>query len=64
MLVQIQSWAPHKVMLEKKINDPTLNATFNNYRLADYKDALVHLLGQVVAVSMKTMEIIGQMPEL
>ena len=46
---------------EKKPRDPTIRAKFNNYRLADHKERLIDLLGQVCAVSVKTMEIVDDM---
>lgn len=40
---------------EKTPKDPTIRAKFDTYRLADHKEALVTLLGQVVRVSVETM---------
>jgi len=46
---------------EKKPKDPTIAEKFNTYRFADYKEAVIKLLGRVCAVSVKTMEIISEM---
>jgi predicted helicase len=43
---------------EKTPKDPTIRAKFDTYRLADHKEALVTLLGQVVRVSVETMRIV------
>ena len=40
---------------EKTPKDPTIRAKFDTYRLADHKETLVTLLGQVVRVSVETM---------
>jgi len=48
---------------EKKPKDPTIAEKFNTYRFADYKESVIELLGRVCAVSVKTMEIIREMPE-
>ena len=48
---------------EKKPSDPTIAEKFNTYRLADYKEAVIDLLKRVCTVSVKTMEIINQMPK-
>jgi len=47
---------------EKKPKDPTIAKLFNTYRFADYKEKVIDLLMRVCTVSVKTMEIIGQMP--
>lgn len=46
---------------EKKPKDPTIAEKFNTYRFADYKDHVIDLLKQVCTVSVKTMEIVGEM---
>lgn len=48
---------------EKKPKDPTIAKLFNTYRFADYKEHVIDLLQRVCTVSVKTMEIIGQMPD-
>lgn len=46
---------------EKKPKDPTIAKLFNTYRFADYKEVVIDLLMRVCTVSVKTMEIVGQM---
>lgn len=48
---------------EKKPKDPTIAAKFNTYKFADYKEQVINLLDRVCTVSVKTMDIIGQMPD-
>ncbi|MBD1920313.1 DNA methyltransferase [Microcoleus sp. FACHB-831] len=48
---------------EKKPKDPTIAKLFNTYRFADYKEHVIDLLQRVCTVSVKTMGIIGQMPD-
>lgn len=48
---------------EKKPKDPTIAKLFNTYRFADYKEQVIDLLPRVCTVSVKTMEIISQMPD-
>jgi predicted helicase len=48
---------------EKKPKDPTIAEKFNTYRFAEYKEAVIALLGRVCAVSVKTMEIVKEMTE-
>lgn len=47
---------------EKKPKDPTIAEKFNTYKFADYKESVIALLGRVCAVSVKTMEIVREMP--
>ncbi|MEB3311000.1 MAG: type ISP restriction/modification enzyme [Snowella sp.] len=47
---------------EKKPKDPTIAKLFNTYKFADYKEQVIDLLQRVCTVSVKTMEIIQQMP--
>ena len=47
---------------EKKPKDPTIAKLFNTYKFADYKEQVIDLLQRVCTVSIKTMEIIQQMP--
>jgi predicted helicase len=47
---------------EKKPADATIAEKFNTYRFADYKEAVIDLLKRVCTVSIKTVEITGQMP--
>jgi predicted helicase len=48
---------------EKKPKDPTIAKLFNTYRFADYKEHVIDLLQRVCTVSVRTMKIIGQMPD-
>lgn len=48
---------------EKKPKDPTIAKLFNTYKFADYKEHVIDLLDRVCTVSVKTMEIIQQMPD-
>ena len=48
---------------EKKPRDPTIREKFNTYKFADYKEQVIDLLQRVCTVSVKTMEIIQQMPD-
>ncbi len=48
---------------EKKPKDPTIAKLFNTYKFADYKEQVIDLLDRVCTVSVKTMEIIQQMPD-
>jgi predicted helicase len=48
---------------EKTPKDPTIRELFNTYKFADYKDHVIDLLKRVCTVSLRTMEIIHQMPE-
>ncbi len=48
---------------EKKPSDATIAEKFNTYRFADYKEHVIDLLKRVCTVSVKTMEIINQMPK-
>lgn len=47
---------------EKTPKDPTIAKLFNTYKFADYKEHVIELLQRVCTVSVKTMEIIQQMP--
>ena len=46
---------------ERKPKDPTILQKFNTYRFADYKDQVIDLLARVCTVSVKTMQVIGEM---
>lgn len=48
---------------EKTPKAPTIRAKFNTYKFADYKEQVIDLLDRVCTVSVKTMEIIQQMPD-
>jgi predicted helicase len=48
---------------EKKPRDPTIRELFNTYKFADYKEHVIDLLQRVCTVSVRTMEIIHQMPD-
>ncbi|HEY9827878.1 MAG TPA: type ISP restriction/modification enzyme, partial [Stenomitos sp.] len=48
---------------EKTPKDPTIAKLFNTYKFADYKEHVIDLLQRVCTVSVKTMEIIQQMPD-
>jgi predicted helicase len=47
---------------EKTPKDPTIAKLFNTYKFADYKEQVIDLLDRVCTVSVRTMEIIQQMP--
>ncbi|MEN8220062.1 MAG: type ISP restriction/modification enzyme [Pseudomonadota bacterium] len=49
---------------EKKPRDKTIAEKFNNYRFADYKETVIELLQRVCTVSVETMVIIGEMPDV
>lgn len=46
---------------EKKFTDKTIAENFNTYRFANYKSHVIDLLKRVCTVSIKTMNIIGEM---
>ncbi len=46
---------------EKKPKDPTIRATFDTYRFADYKEKVVDLLARVTTVSVQTVQITSAM---
>jgi predicted helicase len=48
---------------EKTPKDPTIRELFNTYRFIDYKDHVIDLLDRVCTVSVRTMELIAQMPD-
>lgn len=48
---------------EKKPKDPTIAKLFNTYKFADYKEKVIDLLQRVCTVSVRTIEIIQQMPD-
>ncbi len=48
---------------EKKPSDATIAERFNTYKFEDYKDHVIDLLKRVCSVSVKTMEIVNQMPD-
>ncbi|WP_416670106.1 type ISP restriction/modification enzyme [Egbenema bharatensis] len=48
---------------EKKPRDPTIAKLFNTYKFADYKEKVIDLLDRICTVSVRTMEIIQQMPD-
>ncbi|KKD39832.1 type ISP restriction/modification enzyme [Limnoraphis robusta] len=48
---------------EKTPRDPTIGEKFNTYKFADYKEQVIDLLQRVCTLSVKTMEIIQQMPD-
>jgi very-short-patch-repair endonuclease len=48
---------------EKKPKDPTIAKLFNTYQFADYKEQVIDLLDRVCTVSVRTIEIIQQMPD-
>ncbi len=47
---------------EKTPKDPTIRELFNTYRFADYKERAIDLIQRVCTISIKTMEIVQQMP--
>ena len=48
---------------EKTPKDPTIRELFNTYRFIDYKEQVIDLLDRVCTVSVRTMELIAQMPD-
>jgi predicted helicase len=48
---------------EKTPKDPTIAKLFNTYKFADYKEHVIDLLQRVCTVSVRTMEVIQQMPD-
>lgn len=46
---------------EKKPRDPTIRDRFDTYRFSDHKEEVIELLGRVVAVSVETVRIVGEM---
>ncbi|MDQ3374546.1 MAG: DNA methyltransferase [Acidobacteriota bacterium] len=49
---------------EKKPQDATIAERFNTYKFEDYKEQVIDLLKRVTNVSVKTMEIVNQMPSV
>lgn len=47
---------------EKKPSDATIAERFNTYKFEDYKEQVIDLLKRVANVSVKTMQIVNQMP--
>jgi len=47
---------------EKKPQDATIAERFNTYKFEDYKEQVIDLLKRVCNVSVKTMQIVNQMP--
>jgi predicted helicase len=47
---------------EKNPKDPTIAEKVNTNRFADYKERVIELLGRVCTVSIKTMEIVQEVP--
>jgi REP element-mobilizing transposase RayT len=47
---------------EKKPKDPTIRELFNTYRFADHKETAIALIQRLCTVSIRTMDIIHQMP--
>ena len=48
---------------ERRPKDPTIAEKFNTYRFADHKERVIDLLQRVCAVSVRTVEIIEEMPD-
>jgi predicted helicase len=48
---------------ESKIGDPTVAELFNNYRFADYKEAVIDLLARLTTVAVRSTEISAAMGE-
>ncbi len=48
---------------EKTPKDATIRERFNTYKFSDYKESVIDLLLRVTNVSVKTMEIVNQMPK-
>ncbi|WP_375561561.1 type ISP restriction/modification enzyme [Bernardetia sp. OM2101] len=49
---------------EKKPRDETIRERFNTYKFEDYKEEVIELLQRVCTVSVKTMEIVGEMEKM
>lgn len=49
---------------EKKPKDDTIREKFNTYKFEDYKEEVIELLQRVCTVSVKTMEILGEMERI
>lgn len=49
---------------ERKPKDATIAERFNAYKFEDYKEQVIDLLKRVCNVSVRTMEIVNQMPEV
>jgi len=47
---------------EKKPRDATVREKFNIYRFADHKERVIGLLRRVCTVSVRTMELIDELP--
>ena len=47
---------------EKKPRDPTIREKFDTYRFADHKERVIDLLRRVCTVSVRTMELIDELP--
>jgi len=45
---------------EEEPKDPTIREKFDTYRLADHRERVIDLLARVVAVSVETMRIVGE----
>jgi len=43
---------------EKKIQDPTVEKMFDNYKFSDYKDEVIDLIKKVTTVSIRTIELL------
>ena len=48
---------------EKQPKDSAIAKLFNTYKFADYKEQMVDLLDRVCTVSVKTIEIVQQLPD-
>ncbi len=48
----------------QKPQDATIAERFNTYKFEDYKEQVIDLLKRVTNVSVKTMEILNQMPSV
>jgi predicted helicase len=49
---------------EKKPSDPTIVEKFNTYVFHNYKNRVIDLLKRVCMVSVETMKVVNEMPEL
>ena len=47
---------------EKKPRDATIREQFDTYRFADHKERVIDLLQRVCTVSVRTMELIDELP--
>jgi len=59
----LQALGLERVILNAHSTGASIAKLFNTYKFADYKEHVIELLQRVCTVSVKTMEIIQQMPD-